>query len=510
VLLVAASRPSSTSASPADLFGAGGPSLGRAGSGLATDSDPLATFRNPAALGFAPGSEITLGFHLGGIRLRCFGEPISRSPRECPSIILADGNRDGVVDRENPDDRWQPSPGDYPAPHGLYLGGTVALRNWLRLSAGITLPLQRLLLIRTEDPWMPYYPRWKNRHQRLALYFGGALRIIDGLYIGGGVSVLARAKLTLNFRVDALVSDEDLAGDDEGPLHVDFAVNPYGIEVDVRPALAPIAAIAWDLGTVNPKLAGLRIGAVYRHPLKLLVEPAVVGLDLYGVVDDVGSFGDVLVPLRTQVLFSYLDFATPRQVALGVGLDKPRFQVALDATWSQWSKALPSVASVDEEGTDIAIGLVDLEPAVVNARPYAPLAWRDTVSLQIGGEVRPKPRPLQGPLGARMREVGIVVRAGYGFEPSFVPEQTGITNFLDNPIHRIAAGLSLQSWNPFGHADGQVALDLFGQAHVLQRRVHTKDPDRLGDGTLPGTPLGGTVDSGGLVVIGGLGVRLGI
>ena len=498
----------SAAANPADLFGLGGPSMGRAGTGIATDSDALAVWRNPAALGYSQFHQVSLGVNLGFAQYRCFDDPISTRPLTCPASTLADGDRDGRIDPNDPADRWIPDADDYPAPHGGQIGVSIAIRKFLRIGLGLTLPLQRLLLIQTEDPYLPYYPRWKSRHQRPAVSLGASFRIVDGLYVGIGASILARARLTLHFTIDARASDEALNQEGEGDLAVDFVVNPDDIRVDVRPAIAPTAGVAWDLGTLSKALQGVRFGLVYRHPVKLRVDPAVVSVDIFGIVDDVGSFGDVLVPIQAQVLFSYLEWFTPRQIAGGIGVDRPRFHVAVDVTWHQWSELVPSVAVVDDEGTDIDIALVGLDPRVLNARPFTP-DFKDTVSVALGGELRPKPKILNGKVGSLFREISARIRLGYGYESSFIREQSALTNFLDNPIHRITAGLGISTFNPFDFTEGPVDLDLFFQAHVLQRRTHTKDPAWAEDEIPSGWPERGVVDSGGLVLVGGGSISLG-
>ncbi|MCP4871863.1 MAG: hypothetical protein GY898_24415 [Proteobacteria bacterium] len=507
--VVAGLLPGAAAASPPDLFGLGAPSMGRGTAGLVLDADGFAAWRNPAALGLATSARADLGLHFGTMKFRCFDEPVSLNPTVCPLVILADGNRDGVVDPDNPFDRWHPEEDDYPAPNGTRLGIVIPWRQWFRLGVSLSLPAGRILRIDQVDPQLPYYIRFKNRPQRLSLHVGASIRIIDGLYIGASAAILARSTLHLDFTVDARVTDEELADADE--LDVDFVVNPYAIEADVKPYVAPVASVLWDLGTLTPKLDGLRVAAVYRHPIDLKVEPTTLGLGLFGVVDDVGSFGDVLVPLQTNVLFSILDFSTPRQVAVGVGWERPRFAAAVDVTWQQWSTILPNVARVDAEGTDIEIGLIGLDPVVVGARDYEPLQFQDTVSVAIGGELRPPPAPLTGKVGSKFKELGLVVRAGYRFEPTFVPEQTGLTSFLDNPTHLVSAGVGVWTWEPFGLTGGTFGLDLFAQLQVLEPRLHTKDPTLDDEAPPAGWPIGGTVDSGGIVFLAGgdISVRFG-
>ncbi len=505
--------PAAAHASPAEMFGLGGPSMGRAGVGITLDTDPYSSWRNPGSLGLATTSEISLGIHAGWMNFRCFDDVrVGDDGTEiCPETILWDGDRDGRVREDSAADRWSPVADDLPyeAPSGLRLGLTKTLGDRVRVSLAANFPLQRILLIQQQDPWLPYYVRWKNRHQRLGLYIAGAVKIFDGFSVGVGIGVLARARLTLNFDIEARVSDEALSeGGEEGSLEADFLVNPRGIEVDVRPAFAPIVGITWDLGGVAEVLRGLRFGVVYRHPVTLEIAPTRLGLNLTGVVDDVGSFGNVIVPLNAQVLFSILDFSTPRRVAGSVGFTRDRGAISVDVTWHQWSKIVPNVTDIDEENTDVTIGLVDLDAEILNAHPMGELDFRNTVSVQVGGELRPPEIPLKGKVGARMKSLGFVVRAGYGFEPSFAPEQTGLTNVLDNDVHRVTVGLGVFTGLPFPNFGGPIHLDLFAQLHVMPQRTHTKDATLVADGWVEGWPLSGRIESGGWAVIAGGDVRL--
>lgn len=510
-LLLLLLLPAVAQASPADRFGLGAPSMGRGASGLALDADPHAAWRNPAALGRIGFAEVTAGIHTGTMRFPCFTTPADDGT--CPQTILWDGSRDGVIQESNPFDRWHPGAEDYKAPEALRVGVAVPWRDRLRAAMSLSLPLQRIVLIQQEDPYLPHYTRWRNRPHRLVLNLAGSVKIVDGLWIGGGVTVLARARLSLGFQIDARASDDALGGttpggeDGElGDLQVDFVVNPWRIEVDVRPHLAPVAGLLWDLGGIHEPLRGLRIGAVYRHPVDILIDPTELTLDLYGIVDDVGELGDVLIPVRAQVLFSILDFSTPRQVAAGLAWDRPEFALSVDVTWHQWSEVLPNVARIDEANTDAEVGLVALQPRVLNARSLDELGFEDIVTLQVGGEIRPPPIRLRGLL-RRFRELGVIVRLGYGYDPAVVPEQVGLVNALDNNTHRVSGGVGLWTHDPLGLLRGPIGLDLFVQAQFLEPRTHTKDPARVASDA-PGRPTDGVIQTGGTVVIGGADVTL--
>jgi hypothetical protein len=498
-LLLSSLTLSATShANPADLFGLGGASMGRGQTGIVLDADAFAAWRNPATMGLAEKSEFIIGGHIGWFQLSCLGEQTEGRPPVCDRNILYDGNQDGLVQSSNGEDYW--SEEAYENPGGIQFGYLAAAGKYFRIGFGLHMPGKRIVLFEQHDPYLPYYMRWKSRSQRLGIYLAASGRIIRGLYVGLGVSVLARARIDLNFDVDAEIDDAEItAGEENGGLAVDLIVNPGDVGGDIRMALAPIAGITWDMGNLSPKLEGLRLGVVYRHPIQILVDPAVLNLDFNAVVQEIGSLGSVLIPIRTQLVYTAVDFGTPRQVAVSLGFSRPRVQVAVDFTWNQWSSVLPNTAHIDEALTDIQIGLVDMETRVLNARNLDSLELKDTASIRIGGEFRPLSKLLDGKVGSKFREIGVIIRGGYGYEGAFTPEQTGLTNLLDNPVHSISVGFGLWTWNPIPTIDGKISLDIYGQLHVLEPRTHVKEGS-YEDGNFPeGWPSIGEVRSGGIV-----------
>ncbi|MCK6527440.1 hypothetical protein L6R50_07700 [Myxococcota bacterium] len=469
-------------ANPPDLFGLGAPAMGRGGGGIAISDDAMSAYLNPAGLGRVHRGMVQAGLHLGWERFGALPQ------------IASDGNRDGYVNPDSPYDRWVPE--DYPQPSGLHFGAAKAALRYLRGGIAVGLPMERIVLLSQEDPQYPYYVRWKNRPQRFSVTAAGAVVPVEGLSFGGGVTVLARAALRLAFVIDAdLTPALDEEGRTEG-IDLDFVVNPNDIEVDVRPVLAPVLGFQWDLGTVAPVLKGLAVGGVFRGPIDLEISPTELDLDLYFRVHDIGDLGEISIPLEAQVLFQILDFYTPMQVGFGVGYVHPRVRAYADVQWNRWSKALPSVARVDEEGTTVHIGVVDLDPEATNTRDYDPLGWRDTFSFRAGAELRPKSFPVKG----RLEEIGLVFRAGYGYDPTYVPEQTGLTNFLDSDVHAVTAGIGAWTRDPFQVLEGPVSLDLSFQYHHLVPRTNVKDPSVTEDGVPAGYPLGGEITSSGRVV----------
>ena len=74
-------------------------------------------------------------------------------------------------------------------------------------------------------------------------------------------------------------------------------------------------------------------------------------------------------------------------------------------------------------------------------------------------------------------------RLGYGFEPSPVPDQTGITNFVDSDKHVISVGFGLSKAFKDAALNGPVSLDVHYQLIQFEARNVRKDnpADFIGD-----------------------------
>jgi hypothetical protein len=92
--------------------------------------------------------------------------------------------------------------------------------------------------------------------------------------------------------------------------------------------------------------------------------------------------------------------------------------------------------------------------------------FRDTIAPRLALEVRrPNARAWQW-----------AARIGYGFLPSPVPRQSGLTSYADAARHQIAIGGGYR----FGRVAGvDLSIEAAGQLHVLQPRSEDKDNPAL-------------------------------
>ncbi len=89
------------------------------------------------------------------------------------------------------------------------------------------------------------------------------------------------------------------------------------------------------------------------------------------------------------------------------------------------------------------------------------------------------------------RAVEIPVRAGYVYERTPVPPQTGVTNYIDTDRHTVSLGTGLTLNAPGSVLKGSVTLDVHGALSVLPARVTLKQnpANFVGDYTASGTMM---------------------
>ncbi len=255
-----------------------------------------------------------------------------------------------------------------------------------RIVVGIALHMlpHEVARIISPSPDQPFYPYFSGRLSRIVVLPGAAVRLTDRIAIGGAIDVLAGLTGTID------------AG--EG------ATRAVDARVDERVGTIARAILG---GTVQATDA-LRLGLVYREKFELPFHTAATTLVAGEPIDlDVSASG----------LF------TPHELVAGVGYARPSFVASLDLGWQMWSGYPGPYVKVDSQ-----LPLVGAVPGQAPA-----VAFTDTYAIRAGIETR-------------RNDDGLVLRGGYAFETSGVPDlaaQMG-TKLLDGPHHTIAAGAGWQ------------------------------------------------------------------
>ncbi len=447
-LAAAAAPPGAARASQGDMFGVGPAAMGRGNGGVALENEAASAFYNPAALALTPFDVLSVGGQLG------FG-----TFAEAEGVEWTDGRDDPIPQPALP-------------PHGLYLGLTKRIAPPVRFGMTLTLPEKGFFYFEQEDPYVPSMVRWRNRAQRFQLLMGLSVRPHRAISIGVGVGLGVRARLKIEY------AWEGTAGEDEADAAVALA-NLREAEFQIRPTARPIVGLLLDGGGLSWRLDGLRFGLTYREAFSVSLEQTELMMELLdpGALNGLFSLAD---KVRATAVMALYDFYTPRQIALGLAWDRPRFAAYLDVTWNDFSAMIPNTGMLqegreDDGGMHIFWNINDDQVdsyAVVDGRAVDPDTFHDTWTVRGGVEIRPG-RHLDAVVG---RRTGVTVRLGAGYDPSFVGEQPGPTNFLDGPVISGAAGIGLSGPDPLGLLAGVGGLDLALQVHRALPARYAKDP----------------------------------
>jgi long-chain fatty acid transport protein len=278
------------------------------------------------------------------------------------------------------------------------------------------------------------------------------VEIFDGLYFGAGLTYIASTKGVLDVVGTVSASDADRTRLFSA-VDVTFSSVRY-------PTLALLYA----------PLPELRFGLTYRHEF-------VLGLDLGVHVRGNITIGDeelIAVENGSFMLDSFnTDLFSPRQLVLGGSYVWDEFTFSVDIAWLDWSRFPPPVSAID---LTVDLGALDVDVPVPD-KPL-PAQFHDIFIPRFGVE------------WAVLELVSL--RAGYAFEPSPAPAQTGLTNYIDSAKHQLSFGVGLRLPIFEEVFPKQPVLDFGVSGIFLTQRIYEKsDPaDAVGD-----YPAGGRIFS---------------
>ncbi len=296
-----------------------------------------------------------------------------------------------------------------PAP----LGGPLTDR--LHLGLGLWLPPRNAVHVIARLPDEPFFPLYDNRTQRVLVLPGAAVKIRDDLAVGVAVNVLA----TLQGQV----------------LATEGATRALEARIDEEvPTVARVnAGVSWRAWK------GLSLGAAFRQKFSIPFATTANTLVAGEPID---------VDIAADGLF------TPTTVVVGAGWREPRFEVAAETAWANWSAYPGPFVRVKS-----ALPLVG---PLAGQLPEVP--FRDTVAVRAGGELR----------GGGGRQVGWSLRGGWAFETSPVPAgQAGVTNLVDGFKNLVALGAGLRLPRALGGKP--LRLDCHAAVQLVARRTLRKE-----------------------------------
>ncbi|WP_157069322.1 OmpP1/FadL family transporter [Sandaracinus amylolyticus] len=439
-VILAAAIPSRALAQPMDTYGMTSRSIALGGAVTADVADISANYYNPA--GLVRGEHVRVGIGWLGVHHEL-------------GIDDHDSNVDSV--------------------HGLTAGLVVPGNiDGFRFAFGVGVHLNDERISRTRS--LPRSrPRWEfydNRPHRTYLATHLAVRPVDWLLIGGGISFLSYARNELSIRGDIDVLRPDVGSRVEHEVSADLTTIRYpqvGIQIVPMPELS--------------------FGIVYRGEFALSNE----------LIAEVGSpgetsstrllVGDVSIPGYFHLVSESVNAFVPQQISLaGSWTPIPELRISAELTWVNWSAYVSPIGRAD-------ILLSIRVPPELQDTIFVPDMISGSTPVAASFSDRFVPRIGVEGIAAREHGLEVTVRGGAFYEASPVPEQRGVSNLVDTDrlALSLGSGLRLDQLRPL--IDGWIAFDLHLQWSILPERTTRKSSpvDPVGDWR-----AGGWFFSGGL------------
>lgn len=434
-LLLGGSR---AAASPADTFGLGSRSTALGSAVSADVRDFSASYYNPSGLALARGLDLTAGYYYASHSLEMNGQDSRVDPVR------------GIVG-------------------GLVAPGSI---GFLPFAFGIAtfLPDDRLSRARASRQEDPRWVLYDNRTQLIFISANLAIRPVEWLSIGGGLTYLAATRGAFGISGTAVLPAGNRTEYDSQLRHE--------VDADLTTERYP------QFGFTLRPTERLDLALVYRHQAAIELD---VDAELSGTVDATL----IKVPARYTLDSYTVNAFIPRQIVLGESF-RPvdELSINLDLKWVEWS-AFKSPVSRSRTTLDVNVppGLIELPPNPKPTQLEEP-GFSNRIVPELGVEYRLEVT----------RDLVLPLRAGYVYERSPVPDQTGVTNYVDTDRHVLSFGTGVVLREPGALLPGNVRFDTHAQWSILPTRVTLKEnpADYVGDYRARGSILnvGATVSLG--------------
>lgn len=424
--LAALAAPSAARANPVDMYGFGSRSIALGGAVSADVRDTSAVYYNPAGLARLRGLRVDLGyFH---------AEPVLAINGADTGVSSSQGIAAGIA-----------------APGRLF-GLPFAF------GLAVHLPDDRVSQVRAFPQTQPRWELYGVRLQRIYIAAMLAVSPVRWLRLGAGVAFMAATRGTVDITGAISITNPSETG------------LTHAVDADLSAIRYAQAGAQVDLGR------GVTVAFAWRDEFKL---DLTINLGLRGrvVAGPVNNPNSIMVPGTYQLASRTLTAYQPQQWVLGgAWIINPRWRIMADVTWVRWSNYENPTSALDTSlNLRIPTELTALVrvPAIPPSAPREPMRFHDTVVPRVGAE-------FTAAFGGRH---AAHVRAGYVYDASPVPEQPGLTNFVDADRHVVSLGLGLTLRRLGSVVPGTLALDLHGAMQLLPERTFLKasPADPVGD-----------------------------
>lgn len=412
-LLAGLLAPAVASAQPMDTYGMGSRSVAMGGAVTADVEDGSANYYNPAGLVRSDEMRIDLGWFGAFHDLQVDDLNSGVDPVHGAVIgLVVPGNLGGI----------------------RFAFGLGVHLNDDRVSRTRSLPRSR--------------PRWElfdNRPHRTYLAAHLAIELWDVVRIGGGISFLSYAANRLYVR---------------GSLDIISAERNSRLEHELRADLTTIRYP--QVGIQVQPVPWLSFGAVYRGQFALdnLLSAEVEATLFSGLADPFPGY----FFLETQSVNAFV----PQQISLAGSVSPiPELTINLEVTWVNWSSYISPVGRAD------VLLRLDLPPELREII-FVPSSIAGSTPIAANFSDRWVPR--LGIEGLALNDPGVEVRVrgGFFYENSPIPDQSMLTNLVDNDRLAFSTGLGLRldELRPF--LPGFLSFDVHFQYSYLPFRTTRK------------------------------------
>ncbi len=357
--------------------------------------------------------------------------------------------------------------------NGISLGGAIPIGGPFkkRLALGFSLfsPAGNLAIVRVHDPARPYWFRYDGAADRLQLFLGASVQINDWLKIGVGTQAQSQQYSITNIDLDLVGGRYDRQ---EGFSRQGNSLAPHvGVIIRLQQSLS-------SRFQLSARWAGST-----RTVSQLVNDVELSGLDTALFLTS------IVEPHFTPQTFelNLLSELSPK-AQRPEDINQESFSVMLGARYEQWSGAPTPFADLQSltvggplEDLGLSEGLTSPLPGLNRA---VQIGFRDTLSIHTGLQWRWLSQKHQA-------------RLAYGYRPTPVPRQTGVTSLIDADTHLVGAGYRYRfewRWLQTGPLDIGFSL----QSHFQTKRITEKESafDQTGDYTSRGSVHRGVLTLG--------------
>lgn len=329
---------------------------------------------------------------------------------------------------------------------------------------GLHLPDQRLSRTRSSLVDRPRWELYDTRPHKVYLTTSLAIRPVDWLTLGAGITFQSPSKLSLQIRGTA----DAINAETRSRLEHEFE----GDLVSIRYPSAGIQVVPNDW---------LSFGLVYRasFELKNTIQAGVDG--------NLTGFGDP-IPIGFTLVSTSVSTFGPQQVVLAAAYrPTDRLRIGFDLTWLDWSA---HTSLIPEENITLDIDV----PEGININVPEEIVGREPIPMELSDRWVPRLGVEYTPIRNDAHTVDL--RFGYVYENTPFPTQQNVTNFVDSTRHQVSVGVGWTLTDLEPTLPGGLRIDAHFVYAYLPDRDHLKASlvDPVGDFTAGGYQLGGGVN----------------